>query len=220
MRYKCIVFDHDDTVVKTTPDVHYPSFILTLKKLRPDYADMTLEQFVTYCFEYGFFNFCKDVLKFSAQEEAIQYADWTAFVKDKNPQSYDGFDKVFQVLRQKQIPICVVSHSDEKIIARDYKNNFGFEPLMIFGWGDAETRRKPSPYPLQEISRRLGIACSDVLVVDDMKCGYQMAKAAGADFAYAGWSSSDAIKQIHEFMTKNADYCFDSVCRLKDFLSK
>ncbi|HOK48860.1 MAG TPA: hydrolase, partial [Sedimentibacter sp.] len=30
MKYKCLVLDHDDTAVKSTPDIHYPSFVKAL----------------------------------------------------------------------------------------------------------------------------------------------------------------------------------------------
>lgn len=47
LRYPCLVLDHDDTVVQSTPTVNYPSFLETLKVLRPE-MKMTLEQFLRY----------------------------------------------------------------------------------------------------------------------------------------------------------------------------
>ena len=35
MRYKCLVLDHDDTVVNSTATIHYPAFLEALKLLRP-----------------------------------------------------------------------------------------------------------------------------------------------------------------------------------------
>ena len=32
MRYKCLVFDHDDTVVNSTATIHHPCFQLFLDK--------------------------------------------------------------------------------------------------------------------------------------------------------------------------------------------
>ncbi len=45
MKYKCLVLDHDDTVVKSTPTIHYPSFIEAMKELRPQMEPYTLETF-------------------------------------------------------------------------------------------------------------------------------------------------------------------------------
>jgi phosphoglycolate phosphatase/pyrophosphatase PpaX len=64
MKYKCLILDHDDTAVKSTPDIHYPSFVEALKSLRPE-KDISLADFVTYCFNPGFSKLCKDIMKFS-----------------------------------------------------------------------------------------------------------------------------------------------------------
>ena len=34
MRYKCLVFDHDDTVVNSTATIHHPSFLKYLAQYR------------------------------------------------------------------------------------------------------------------------------------------------------------------------------------------
>jgi hypothetical protein len=31
MRYPCLVLDHDDTLVRSTPEIHYPSFVEALR---------------------------------------------------------------------------------------------------------------------------------------------------------------------------------------------
>ena len=35
LQYKCLVLDHDDTVMNSTALVHHPSFLVALKELRP-----------------------------------------------------------------------------------------------------------------------------------------------------------------------------------------
>ena len=44
LKYKILALDHDDTVVKSTAEVHYPAFLETLKALRPEIS-MSLETF-------------------------------------------------------------------------------------------------------------------------------------------------------------------------------
>ena len=34
-RIKCLALDHDDTVVMSSPDIHYPSFVEAMRLLRP-----------------------------------------------------------------------------------------------------------------------------------------------------------------------------------------
>ncbi len=44
LRYRCLVFDHDDTVMDSTREIHYPAFLKAMDALRPGIA-MTLEDY-------------------------------------------------------------------------------------------------------------------------------------------------------------------------------
>ena len=35
MKYKCLILDHDDTIVDSTRTVNFPAFLDSLSKLRP-----------------------------------------------------------------------------------------------------------------------------------------------------------------------------------------
>ena len=56
----------------------------------------------------------------------------------------------------------------------------------------------------------------ELLVVDDLKPGYDMARAAGVPFAAAGWAND--IPKIEAFMRKNCDRYFKTVAALKSYL--
>ena len=43
MRYKCLVLDHDDTLVNSTATIHFPCFCEFLKEVRPHAKAYTLE---------------------------------------------------------------------------------------------------------------------------------------------------------------------------------
>jgi len=46
MKYRCLVLDHDDTVVSSTATIHYPCFIEYLEKYYPHLAkSYTLESY-------------------------------------------------------------------------------------------------------------------------------------------------------------------------------
>ncbi len=62
LKYKCLVLDHDDTVVRSTPEIHFPVFKNTLFKLRPS-IEITLDEFMMYCFDPGFNSLCFDMAK-------------------------------------------------------------------------------------------------------------------------------------------------------------
>lgn len=111
----------------------------------------------------------------------------------------------------------MVSHSAQDNILRDYGVHFGMEPDCIFGWELGPERRKPSPYPIDEILSRYGVSPRELLVVDDMKSGYDMAKTRGVDFAWAGWSRQ-TVPEVAEFMSQYSDFSFDSPAALERFL--
>ena len=53
MKYKCLIIDHDDTAVNSTPTVNYPAFVSALKKHRPQ-ESYTLEEFMDEVIKHGF----------------------------------------------------------------------------------------------------------------------------------------------------------------------
>lgn len=216
MKYRCLILDHDDTVVKSTPDIHYPSFVEALKLLRPDMKALSLEEFVSYCFNPGFSELCKDILKFNIDEQQCQYKIWKSYTKTKVPDFYPGFPELIKEYKKLGGIICVVSHSESEQIVRDYMLNCNLTPDLIFGWELEEHQRKPNPYPIIEIMRRFNLESNDILVVDDLKPGLDMARSCNTTFAGAGWSH--VIPEITDYMKINSDYYFSTVDSFKKFV--
>ena len=88
---------------------------------------------------------------------------------------------------------------------------------MIYGWEPDQTRVKPSPFPILDIIEKKGFKKEDVIVVDDLKPGLDMARAAGVKFGYSGWSSL-RLQEIEKYMRENADYFFETPDDLKQLL--
>lgn len=131
-KYRCVVFDHDDTVVKTTETIHYPSFLQTLKVLRPE-IQINLKDFLDKCFNPGFYNYIEKELAFTDSELDYQMTKWREYVLEHVPSVYKEMVDVMREVKQSGCIIAVVSHSIEEVIKRYYINNFGFEPHVIFG---------------------------------------------------------------------------------------
>lgn len=216
MKYRCLVLDHDDTVVKSTPDIHYPSFVEALKSLRPDMETLSLEEFVSYCFNPGFSELCKDILKFNIDEQKYQYEIWKSYTKTKVPDFYPGFPELIKEYKKLGGIICVVSHSESEQIVRDYMLNCNLTPDLIFGWELEEQQRKPNPYPIIEIMKRFNLESHDILVVDDLKPGLDMARSCNTTFAGAGWSH--VIPEIKNYMKIHSDYYFSTIASFKNFV--
>lgn len=212
LRFPCLVLDHDDTVVKSTPAIHYPSFVETLKTLRPD-VHWTLEQYVCYNFEPGFEAMCRDILCFTPEEMAFEEAGWRAWSAAHVPPAFEGLAPLLHRFKARGGLVCVVSHSSEETIRRDYLRHFAFEPDMVFGWDLGKDKRKPASWPLEQIMARFSLAPEQLLMVDDLKPGWQMAKSRGVPFAFAGWGCG--VEPIRRFMEANADFFLDRVEQLE-----
>jgi phosphoglycolate phosphatase/pyrophosphatase PpaX len=64
--------------------------------------------------------------------------------------------------------------------------------------------------------KRYELSAEDIIVVDDLKPGYDMARAAGVTFAAAGWAYD--VPEIESFMREHCDYYFKTVEELASHL--
>lgn len=217
MRYKCLVLDHDDTVVDSTATIHYPSFYEYLKKYRPGTEkNYTLESFFEKNFDPGVTALFLDELKLTDREFELEQDFWADFVENHIPTAYPGIKEILERHVAEGGIIAVTSHSYVRFIERDYKYNGLPMPSVIYGWDMEPETRKPSPFALFDIMKRYSLSPSDMLVVDDLKPGYDMARAAGVAFAAAGWAYD--VPKIESFMRKNCDFYFKTVDGLYRFL--
>ena len=208
MRYPCLVMDHDDTVVDSSATIHYPCFLEFLEQYRPG-MHMTLEDYFLKNFDPGFLEMCRQDFHMTEQELVEEQDYWREYMKGHVPKAVPGIRQVLWRHVERGGTICVVSHSMCHNIKRDWEQNGLPEPALIFGWDDPVELRKPSPYPLYTIMDKLGFPPEELLVVDDLKPGYDMAKAVGVDFAAAGWTNSYA--PIAAFMRKYCTYYVPTV---------
>lgn len=188
IRYSCLVLDHDDTVVKSTPGIHYPSFVEAVRVLRPDTEPLSLQDFVSYCFNPGFNELCREIMQFTKEEQQTQYKIWRSYTENNIPEFYEGFPELLRDYKADGGIVSVVSHSESRQILRDYLHNCGLEPDCIFGWDMEEHQRKPNPYPIYQTMKMHNLQREDILVLDDLKPGLDMARKCGVKFAGAGWS--------------------------------
>ena len=95
MRYKCLVLDHDDTVVNSTAVIHFPSFLAYLARVRPGTA-YTLDEYFRKNFEPGIIPLFKDELGFTDEELDGEYTFWQEYVKTRVPVAYPGMREILQ----------------------------------------------------------------------------------------------------------------------------
>ena len=195
MRYRCLILDHDDTVMDSTRMIHYPAFLAALEEMRPTHY-VSLDDYFLLNFEPGFLPYCEQTLGCTERETEREYEIWQSFVKARVPVCFEGMRKIIERQKAEGGLVCVVSHSVRDNILRDYAENGLPEPDCVFGWEQPKEMRKPSVYPVEEIRRRFGLQPEECLVIDDLKPGYDMARDAGVAFAGAGWAHRIAPIQV------------------------
>ena len=215
MKYKCLVFDHDDTVVNSTATIHYPCFQEYLDKYRPG-RKCSLEHYFVQNFHPGFLEMCKEEYAMSDEEFDHEVIYWQEYVKHHIPGVYDGIRDIMLRHKAEGGLICVVSHSMEKNIIRDYEHNELPMPDLIYGWDHPIEHRKPYAWPMEQIMEKLGLQANELLMIDDLKPGFDMAKSCNVDFAAVGWANN--IPHIENFMRQHSSFYFKTVNQLKEFL--
>ena len=216
LKYPCLVLDHDDTVVASEIAVNYPCFLEALEKFRPG-EWMDHPEFVSWCFNYEFTAFLRIRYGFTPEESREVYLMWKEYAKTHIPPVCAGIREVILEQKRRGGLVCVASLSSRETIERDYDLHIGILPDLILSSDDPI--RKPDPYPLQRIMEEYHLSPAELLVVDDLKTGLQMAKAANVPIAAALWCRQDA-PEIIDYMTQRCDFAFHSTKELYGFLFK
>ena len=218
MRYKCLILDHDETVVQTEKTIGYPFFRRFLEKVRPGIT-VSLQDYAKDCHDFGFVDMCRKKYAFTDDELKEEHSTWTQYLQTHVPEIFPGIEQIVRLQKQSGGLLCVVSHSGEETIRRDYRVHFGLEPDCVYGWDLPEHQRKPNTYPLEQILNTYSLSPTDILVVDDAQLACQMAKPLGVDVAYAAWGKKD-FPTLDAQMRKICKYTFETTEELKFFLFK
>jgi beta-phosphoglucomutase-like phosphatase (HAD superfamily) len=217
LRYSCLLIDHDDTAVDSMSVVHYPAHLEALATLRPGRAAPTREQFLLHNF-HGIMEYMVGELALSRQELAQEFEIWRRWTTSRTPPFFSGFLELLEEYRGRGGKVVVISHSEKDVIEAHYRaaKSPPFLPDLVFGWDHDESRRKPSPWPVREALRRLDVRPDRALILDDLKPGILMSRAAGVPAAGAGWSHR--VAEIESYMKANTVAYFHRVEDLRAFL--
>lgn len=216
LKFPCLVLDHDDTVVQTEKAIGYPYFREFIERVRPG-KTLTFSEYVRDCNNMVFADMCREKWQLTEAELWEEYTGWKAYSRSHIPPLCDGIDRVIRRQKQEGGIICVASLSTHEIISRDYRHHLGFMPDAVYDYDVPALQRKPNSYALEDIMTRFQLQPDQILIVDDMKLGWDMAAPLGVPTAYAAWSKADfpdLAAQMREIFT----YSFDSAKDLEKFL--
>lgn len=214
-RFRCLVLDHDDTVVNSTATVHYPSFVRYMEEFHGG-TEIDLRTYFEKNFDPGVIPFFREIVGLSEEEMLFEQEYWNRYVQSHVPQAYPGIRQILEKQRSLGGFITVISHSFGANILRDWRENDLPQPDAVYGWELPRELRKPHPYALKEIMSTYHLRPEDLVVIDDLKPGYDMARAAGVSFAAAGWAND--ITMIEDFMRRHSDRYFKTVAELAEWL--
>lgn len=217
MRYRCLIFDHDDTTVNSTATIHHPCFVHFLEEYYPG-RFCSLEEYFLKNFDPGFIPMCREEYGMDDRMIEIEGQYWRDYVRSRVPDAYPGIREIMEQQKAEGGMTAVISHSFRDNILRDYLANSLPTPNLVFGWEMPAEKRKPNAWPLQEVLRQLDLRPEEALMIDDLKPGYDMAQACGVPFAAAGWSNN--IQMIETFMRSNCNLYFKHVSDLADYLTR
>lgn len=212
LRYPCLILDHDDTAVDSTALVHHPAHVAGLAALRPGQPALDLEGWFLKNFDPGIGVYLRDELGLNAEELREELDIWREHTRQVNPPFYPGFVETLHRFRAAGGIIAVVSHSEADVVQRHYGAATTGQPLLpdlVFGWEQEEQRRKPSPWPAEQILRTFGLQPRQALIVDDLKAGVLMGQRAGVAVAAAGWGHR--IAPIEAYMRAHCVAYFATV---------
>ena len=216
MRYKCLVLDHDDTVVQTEKTIGYPYFRDYIERIRPG-KTLSFPEYVRDCNNMVFADMCRERWQMTEEELTEEYLGWKAYSRVNVPEVCGGIGEVIRRQKEAGGIVCVSSLSTREIIERDFLHHFGILPDAIYDYDLPIPQRKPSPYALEQIMVDYGLDAEDILMVDDMKLGWAMAAQLGIDTAFAGWSKQE-FPELSEEMRSVCNFTFLSPRDLEEFL--
>lgn len=222
MRYRCLILDHDDTAVDSTREIHYPAHQEVMRVLRPNAAPVSLDDWYTKNFHPGIMAYLSEELGMGPEELTEEFRIWQEFTSTRIPDFYPGFLETLSEFRLRGGFVAVISHSERRIIERDYRSTSvdgrraPFVPDVIFGWDNEERLRKPSPWPVEQALTQFGVSPREALIVDDLKPAVLMGQASGVAVAAAGWSHN--IPLIRDYMRAHCLAYFTSVEEFRTFV--
>lgn len=219
MRYSCLLIDHDDTTVDSTPSIHYPAHLAQMKRLGRTEDAVSLEKWFRINYSPGLRPFLDEALGLNDAEKQICYEVWREHTTSAVPPFFPGILAFLQRYREMGGLIVVVSHSEPDIIRSHYEAQTevpGFMPDRIIGWSGEGKENKPYIWPVERVLEEYPVEKKDILVVDDLQPGITMARNAGVDSVAVGWSHG--LEEIKADISQKSTYFADSLGHLEQIV--
>ncbi|ELP87272.1 hypothetical protein EIN_095090 [Entamoeba invadens IP1] len=218
-RFKCLVIDHDDTSVDSTPKINYPCYLSFMREYAPSIPPASLTSFQNYLFDIGITKYYKDVARLPDHLIKYEAEYWQAYADSHDPPDFfPGFLDVLKHFKQLGGLVVVVSYCDKNNIARAYTKAGSFLPDKIFGCDSHNPKlSKPHKELLVSIMREFNLRENEIVVIDDMSDGFRMADHFKG-ITKVGVTYGDGHEDIKDKMKGMCHFVATSVKELNDFI--
>lgn len=184
MKYKCIAFDMDGTLIDSER-VGLVSLQATIKKLL--HKDVTLKDLY---FSLGIpGEKAIEMIGFEDNDEALSYWDYLYLQMREGIVTFEGADTILSSLKEKGYLLGLVTSGFKK----DVENHLVRLGLDVYFdsivTAQDTIKHKPEAEPLLKLLENLNLEKEEVLYVGDSKYDAKCAQNARIDFALAKWGS-------------------------------
>jgi phosphoglycolate phosphatase-like HAD superfamily hydrolase len=143
LRKKCLILDHDDTIINSQESIHYPLFVEVLKILRPNITPVDFEKFIELSNEVGFVKMCRMLYHYNAEEIQFEYEHWKKHSSLIEAPTFDGIKEFLTAFEKAGGVIIVYTMNSKQNVEQDYERLFNMIPKSIISHDQYHVLRKP-----------------------------------------------------------------------------
>ena len=160
----------------------------------------------------GLYEESREIKKYVSPEE-VPEGGFAVKIVESPADPEEGRIVILTAHEESELLYAAIHFLDDYIPANAPLHGSNAMPDLIYGWDLPKDARKPSPFSVLDASRKLAVPVEQILVVDDLKPGYDMARSAGADFAAAGWAYD--VPEIESSMRSMCDHSLKTIEELR-----
>lgn len=190
LRKKCLILDHDDTIINSQESIHYPLFVEVLKKLRPNIQPIDFERFIDLSNELGFVKMCRTLYHYTPQEIEFEYHYWKTHSAAMQAPSFEGLKEILQAFTQAGGLIIVYTMNSSQNVLQDYERLFQFVPHKIIAHDQYVVLKKPYRLSILHALHELELNVKECIFIDDTPMLLELKDRLNMDFLAANWAKS------------------------------
>lgn len=190
LRKKCLILDHDDTIINSQESIHYPLFVNVLKILRPNITPIDFERFIELSNELGFVKMCRMLYHYSAEEIQFEYEHWKKQSSLIEAPTFDGIKDFLSAFNDAGGVIIVYTMNSKQNVIQDYERLFNFTPISIISHDQYYILRKPYRLSILKELHNLNLTVEDCIFIDDTPMLLDLKQRLNMDFIAANWAKS------------------------------